>query len=183
VLGLEDNAISDWPEVLRLAGLPQLRRLHLSGNPISNIAYPAHNIPLSALLAQQPPAAASADQPQQQQQPAEHLQQQQQAPFAVLEALLLGNCQISSWADVDALNQLPRLAELRLSGNPLFAAEAGAAGGGRRYEVTTCSCSTTSHQQCGAVHTMHGMLPSTLGSCFLFVHLVAHTQFTVLLHF
>jgi hypothetical protein len=144
---LEDNAISDWAEVLRLAGLPQLRRLHLSGNPISSIAYPAHSILLSALLTQQLPTAAYLD--QQQQQPAEQQQrqQEQQQPFALLQALLLGNCQISSWADVDALNRLPRLAELRLSGNPLFAAEAGASGGGRRYEVRTCSCSATPQQQ------------------------------------
>jgi Leucine-rich repeat (LRR) protein len=125
VLGLEDNAISDWCEVLRLAGLSQLRRLHLSGNPISSIAYPGHSIGLTALLSEQPPAAAAPDK----------LQQQQQQPFGQLEALLLGNCHISSWADVDALNRLPRLAELRLSGNPLFAAEGGSAGGGRRYEV------------------------------------------------
>ncbi|WIA09989.1 hypothetical protein OEZ85_010201 [Tetradesmus obliquus] len=129
VLGLEDNAIADWAEVLRLAGLPQLRRLHLSGNPIASIAYPAHSIGLDALASQQPPAAAALDKQQQQG------QQQQQQPYGQLEALLLGNCRISSWADVDALNLLPRLAELRLSGNPLFDAEAGAAGGGRRYEV------------------------------------------------
>jgi hypothetical protein len=142
VLGLEDNAISDWSEVLRLAGLPQLRRLHLSGNPISSIAYPARSIPLSALLAEQPPTAASPDPQQQQSAEQQHLAEQQQQSFGLLEALLLGNCQISSWADVDALNQLPRLAELRLSGNPLSAAESGAAGGGRRYEVSSCACST-----------------------------------------
>lgn len=40
MLGLEDNAISSWWEVLRLAWLPHLRRLHLSGNPIDSIYYP-----------------------------------------------------------------------------------------------------------------------------------------------
>eukprot|EP00775_Hariotina_reticulata_P004443 gene4443-4698_t len=71
VLGLEDNSIRDWGEVLRLAGLPQLKRLQLSNNPITSIIYP----------------------------------------------------------------QQQRLRELRLTGNPLLAAEGMAAGAGRRFEV------------------------------------------------
>jgi Leucine-rich repeat (LRR) protein len=150
VLGLEDNAISSWQEVLRLAGLPNLQRLALSGNPISSIAYPAAAISTAALFSTSPPdpAGPSGQQQQQatasppaggtadcQQQPQEQ-QQQQQAPFARLQALLLGDCRISSWADVDQLDRFPALRELRLSGNPLFSAEGCGAGGGRRFEVS-----------------------------------------------
>lgn len=154
VLGLEDNSISSWCEVLRLAGLPQLRRLHLSGNPIPAITYPQQPISLAALWAAEPPVAAAACVQQQQHADAassssaapaantggsdagSHQQQQQQVPcFARLEALLLGNCQLSSWGDVDCLNHFPALRELRLSGNPLFASEGAAAGAGRRFEV------------------------------------------------
>lgn len=128
---MDDNIISDWSEVCRLAGLPALNRLSLSGNPLNSICYPAHNIPTTALLDQQPPVGDrnnAAIKPEQQ-------QQQQQPPFAVLEALLLGGCQLSSWSDVDALNQFPALGECRLTGNPLFAVEGSAAGAGRRFEV------------------------------------------------
>jgi hypothetical protein len=51
--------------------------------------------------------------------------------FAALRALLLGDNALSAWADVQALDAWPALAELRLSGNPVLRA---AAGGGR-YEV------------------------------------------------
>jgi hypothetical protein len=51
--------------------------------------------------------------------------------FPCLEALLLGQCQISSWQDVDQLDLFSRLVELRLSGNPLVVE----GHGGRRYEV------------------------------------------------
>lgn len=130
MLGLEDNQICCWPEVLRLAGLPQLRRLHLSGNKISSITLPQHHIAPAALLAAEPPPAALQEAQQQQQQ---HVSQQ--PPFANLEALLLGNCCLSHWSDIDALNSLPRLTELRLIGNPLFAVEGSGAGAGRRFEV------------------------------------------------
>ena len=66
MLGLEDNAISSWSEVLRLAGLPQLTRLQLSGNPISSIACPQHPISPAALWAADPPATAPSQQQQQQ---------------------------------------------------------------------------------------------------------------------
>lgn len=66
-----------------------------------------------------------------------HCQQEQLQPaFASLQALLLGDCQISSWADIDQLNKFPSVRELRLSGNPLFSAEGCGAGAGRRFEVS-----------------------------------------------
>ena len=116
VLGLEDNAVSSWIEVLRLAGLPRLQRLALSGNPLSSVFYPhSSSIAPAALFSSSPPAAAPSSQ---QQQPAASAaasgpsgecthttqvaaaasgQQQQQrhsrgqAPFAHLQALLLGD--------------------------------------------------------------------------------------------
>lgn len=149
VLGLEDNAISSWQEVLRLAGLPNLQRLVLSGNPISSITYPANAIRTAALFSTSPPdPAGPSGQPQpqataptpaggtascQQQQQA---QLEEQRPFARLQGLLLADCRLSSWSDVDQLDRFPALRELRLSGNPLFSAEGCGAGGGRRFEVS-----------------------------------------------
>lgn len=185
VLGLEDNAISSWGEVLRLAGLPQLQRLALSGNPISSITYPCSPVSTAALFSSSTPPGCAEEPPPEQQQQAQQQQQQQhdasvpaaageepslqpavnssnpvgqlqqqsqqqpqsQAPaFASLKALLLGDCRLSSWSDVDELNKLPGLCELRLSGNPLFTAApadaaegscggTAAAGAGRRFEV------------------------------------------------
>lgn len=153
VLGLEDNAISSWQEVLRLSGLPNLQRLALSGNPISSITYPAAAISTAALFSTNPPdPAGPGGQPQQhqqatlltpaggtatcQQQQQQQAQLQEQLPFARLQALLLADCRLSSWADVDQLDRFPTLRELRLSGNPLFSAEGCGAGGGRRFEVS-----------------------------------------------
>lgn len=166
MLGLEDNAISSWQEVLRLAGLPNLQRLSLSGNPVSSITYPAGTISPAALFSsnhlqdgidmQQWPAAAAAAAEaasggcvaQIAEQHEQVLQSVQQRPFCKLQALLLGDCRIGSWADIDQLNRFPALCDLRLSGNPLFSTEgssgeAGQAtsasvfvsGAGRRFEV------------------------------------------------
>ena len=43
VLGLEDNALADWDEVLQLAQLPLLQRLQLGGNRISHVTYPQNS--------------------------------------------------------------------------------------------------------------------------------------------
>ena len=193
VLGLEDNSIISWVEVLRLAGLPALKRLHLSGNPISSIQYPRLTPPppaaaaacalsltgttpapaaegdgapataaavrdsevaggretsitasvdkLIALaspvageqagrsIAAKTPAgakAAASGEPE-----AAAADEGAPVAFPSLEALLLGQCQISSWQDVDQLDLFPKLVELRLSGNPLVVE----GHGGRRYEV------------------------------------------------
>lgn len=37
VLNLEDNGVSQWAEVLRLAALPSLTKLHLSSNPLTDV--------------------------------------------------------------------------------------------------------------------------------------------------
>jgi hypothetical protein len=162
-LGLEDNAISSWQEILRLAGLPNLQRLSLSGNPISSITYPAGTISPVALFSSnhlqdgidtQQGAAAAAEAAaggcvaQIAEQHEQELQNTQQQPFCKLQALLLGDCRIGSWADIDQLNRFPALCELRLSGNPLFSTEGSSgetgratsasvfvSGAGRRFEV------------------------------------------------
>ena len=62
--------------------------------------------------------------------------------FGKLRTLLLRDNQLSTWADVDSLNRLPNLADLRLSGNPIL----NDARGGGRFEVS-CSCSwSPSHE-------------------------------------
>jgi Leucine-rich repeat (LRR) protein len=180
-LGLEDNAISSWQEVLRLAGLPNLQRLSLSGNPISSITYPAGTISPGALFssnhlqdgidtqqgdaaAAEAAAAAAAEAAaggcvaQIAEQHEQELQNAQQQPFCNLQALLLGDCSISSWADIDQLNRFPALCELRLSGNPLFSTEASGgeagratsasvfvSGAGRRFEVRGVGRRVSSH--------------------------------------
>jgi hypothetical protein len=140
VLGLEDNELASWWEVLRLAWLPRLRRLHLSGNPIAHVWYPAAAAGGvggggSGAGAEAAAAAAGAEaaqqQPEQQAACAAAPPPQAGAAFPALEALLLGGCRIGSWADVDQLDCFPALRELRLSGNPLVA---GAKSGGR-FEV------------------------------------------------
>ncbi|KAI8467428.1 MAG: hypothetical protein J3K34DRAFT_523747 [Monoraphidium minutum] len=128
VLGLEDNAISSWWEVLRLAWLPRLRRLHLSGNPISELRYPAAAPPAAAPAAGAQPSAGAAAAPAA---AGGGPGAAGPAAFAALEALLLGGCRVGSWRDVDELDGLPRLRELRLSGNPLV----DDAKGGGRFEI------------------------------------------------
>lgn len=51
--------------------------------------------------------------------------------FQKLQTLLLRDNQLSTWGDVDSLNRLPGLTDLRLSGNPILTE----ARGGGRYEV------------------------------------------------
>ena len=40
VLGLEDNRLCAWAEVMRLAHLPCLTKLYLGGNPLRELTYP-----------------------------------------------------------------------------------------------------------------------------------------------
>jgi len=161
VLGLEDNTINSWQEVLRLAGLPSLQRLALSGNHITSITLPGGDVSPAALFSSSPPDTTPVSEQHQQQElqhaapltachcvHVDHGQQAGQPPFAHLKALLLGDCSINSWADVDQLNKLPALCELRLSGNPLCSAEGGGPGAGRRFEVrTACTASDCSPHQ------------------------------------
>lgn len=53
------------------------------------------------------------------------------APFARLQALLLGDNALADWDDVQSLAAFPALAEARLSGNPILRS----APGGGRYEA------------------------------------------------
>jgi len=82
-LSLEDNAIEDWEEVERLAFLPSLERLHLSGNRLTRVEYPVH------LMGSGGGGGEG------------------RVPFATLNALLLGNNRLDQWESVDALNDFP----------------------------------------------------------------------------
>jgi len=133
VLGLEDNQISSWWEVLRLAWLPRLKRLHLSGNAIECVRYPvvAGGDRSAAPTATAAAGSTSAGSDHQQPQGQEAAAAVSGPAFPALEALLLGGCKIASWRDVDEINKFPALRELRLSGNPLVAD----AKSGGRFEV------------------------------------------------
>jgi len=91
-LNLEDNAIGDWSEVERLGSLPSLERLHLGGNRLDRVAYPSRNGDGASPV-----------------------------PFVKLEGLFLANNAVDGWDSVDALNDFPALAEVRLTGNPVTA--------------------------------------------------------------
>lgn len=144
--------------MVRLSGLPALRRLHLSHNPIPSLLYPtqvfvddkssphsqhpatadvstlAASSTTAALAATAPATAAAGG----------HVHASQAdaaagaahtapsaAAFSSLEALFLGQCQLSRWQHVDELDKFPALKELRLSGNPVLAN----AKSGGRFEV------------------------------------------------
>ena len=89
-LNLERNAMEEWSEVEKLASLPSLERLHLGGNKLRRVRYPAH--------------VAKPEGP---------------VPFERLRALLLADNAIDDWDSVDALNDFPSVAEVRLTGNPV----------------------------------------------------------------
>lgn len=55
--------------------------------------------------------------------------------FNGLQTMLLRDNQLSSWGDVDSLNRLVALTDLRLTGNPIV----NDARGGGRYEVCFAS--------------------------------------------
>ena len=57
--------------------------------------------------------------------------------FPHLQSILLRDNKLSSWGDVDSLNRLTTLTDLRLTGNPIL----NHTHGGGRYEVRHCdSC-------------------------------------------
>lgn len=145
MLVLDDNQLGSWGEVMRLAHLPALRKLSLSGNPIPSISLHAaprpgpaaggHGAARGAQGAVGVGAAQGGE---------AHAEAGSTASagaagdpaaafcFGHLQALYLANCRLAVWSDVDALDAgLPGLKELRLSGNPLLAT----AKGGGRYEV------------------------------------------------
>lgn len=127
VLSLEDNEISDWSSLLVLAWLPQLSKLHLSNNPVPNIHYPTTHLTASTSPPPPPPAATTATAEsaaaaaaalgaEAESSSAAAGEGQGSVLFAALRSLLLGGCQLSSWADVDQLGRFPALKELRLTG-------------------------------------------------------------------
>ncbi|MEW5305643.1 MAG: hypothetical protein WDW36_008170 [Sanguina aurantia] len=175
VLNLEDNLLTSWAQLSRLATLPSLAKLHLSGNAIPSIQHPT---PPPATTAAPPPShpatqstaaspahppppppgptTAEAPQPHQPQpqSQASGASHPQPAPdsssrardgggaaaaaaaagaccFPSLGALFMGGCGVTHWDSVDALSCFPKLAELRLSGNPVL----GLSRSGGRYEV------------------------------------------------
>lgn len=98
LLNLEDNKIDSWEEVMRLAALQSLKQLHLSGNSISKIGFSgleATSVPTSSELIKGG------------------------VGFEKLETLLLANNRLSDWASIDALDSLPHLKDIRLTGNPV----------------------------------------------------------------
>ena len=89
--------------------------------------------------------------------------------FQRLQTILLRDNKLSSWGDVDSLNRLTALTDLRLTGNPIL----NDARGGGRYEVwpaaspctlpaVVCMCMV------GLLHctTAWSHLPPTVTSCF-----------------
>lgn len=123
MLNLEDNGLSSWQEVVRLAHLPALAKLHLSNNPIPDITYPGTRKQLpqlptpaaqggSTTEASSAPAAAPAD--------ADGASAEGPVAFGKLQAIFLGGCLIESWSTVDELHHYPSLKELRLTGNPVL---------------------------------------------------------------
>ena len=57
--------------------------------------------------------------------------------FPQLHTILLRDNKLSSWGDVDSLNRLTALTDLRLTGNPIL----NDVRGGGRYEVRhACAC-------------------------------------------
>ncbi|KAF5835785.1 hypothetical protein DUNSADRAFT_6874 [Dunaliella salina] len=102
VLSLQDNQLADWHEVSRLSSLPALHTLNISNNPIPSIRCPN---------------------PESEQGAASY--------FPSLTTLYAAACSLSDWTDVDELNKLPALQELRLTGNPLL----GQSKTGGRFEI------------------------------------------------
>ena len=94
-MNFENNVLTDWSEIEKLAFLPGLERLHLGGNEITRIAYPDRD-------------ATAGD----------------AVPFESLFGLFIADNKIGDWDSVDALNDFPSLSEVRLSGNPVTSSAA-----------------------------------------------------------
>ncbi|XP_010427979.1 PREDICTED: tubulin-folding cofactor E-like [Camelina sativa] len=92
LLNLDDNCISDWSEVLKLAQLPCLEQLYLNKNKLSRIFHSVNS--------NESPKKSS-------------------DPFPSLRCLLLGANNIDDLASIDALNVFPKLVDIRLSDNPI----------------------------------------------------------------
>ena len=90
-LNLERNDVEEWSEVEKLALLPSLERLHLGGNRLRRVRYPRTHV----------------------------AKPRGPVPFERLRALLLADNAIDDWDSVDALNDFPSIAEVRLTGNPV----------------------------------------------------------------
>ena len=96
-LNLEGNCLAEWSEVETLAALPNLARLHLGGNRLKRVRYPSR---------------------------ASFKDADARAPFASLRGLFLADNAIDEWESIDSLEHFPKLAEVRLTGNPVTASAA-----------------------------------------------------------
>lgn len=123
VLDLDDNQLSEWADVQTLSRLPSLQRLSLTGNSIDNISTtgqlleagfrPIVSICCGAMTPRSSSLVCHRGCPMS----ASWRAGGGEGGFPALQALLLGDNAIASWATVDALMSFPSLREARLSGN------------------------------------------------------------------
>ena len=112
VLSLEDNALTSWSEVQRLAALPSLARLHLSNNPLADVRYALTPFRQSSPDASKPEDAAHSG---------SSSSSSLLVPFAQLQCLLLGQCGLADWGQVNELGLFPSLKDLRITGEAIRA--------------------------------------------------------------
>lgn len=95
-LNLEGNELTSWAEVAKLGKLTKLQRLHLGGNRLDIVRYPAFGGSGSVSDEKINPA-----------------------PFQNLSGLFLADNKIVDWESIDSLDSFPSLTEVRVSGNPV----------------------------------------------------------------
>lgn len=90
LLNLDENKLSDWGEVQKLAYLPKVEQLLLNGNQLPTIAYDTTNIGSS-----------------------------EKVPFGSLQSLSLNDNKIGHFDHIEQLNLFPKLTQIRLQNTPL----------------------------------------------------------------
>jgi hypothetical protein len=101
---LNNNALSSWQEICRLGdAFPNLCNLVLINNPLARLEMSATN------------QANHND-------AAEHRESRMDAKacFPVLKSLNISNTRLESWEELESLNHLPELREVRMTGIPFF---------------------------------------------------------------